>query len=172
MTRAAQPVIRLVEKQPGSPDECTHPTPPPEDHPPDAQIPPARPAQTGASRRHGGAGCPPCSARFRCGDCGRIQMPRAAGWGLRMAILEVRACLPETPSYMSTPDGIFQACEPRPDSSPRCRRPLWCPRVRSSRPRISRRRAQIRSDGLDPAPRGRSSSARGIVREARSQRGS
>jgi len=26
--------------------------------------------------------------------------------------LEVRACLPETPSYMSVPDGIFQACEP------------------------------------------------------------
>src|SRR4029079_12302291 len=39
MTRAAQPVIRLVEKQPGSPDECTHPTPPPEDPPHDAQIP-------------------------------------------------------------------------------------------------------------------------------------
>ena len=26
--------------------------------------------------------------------------------------LEVRDCLPETPSYMSVPDGIFQACEP------------------------------------------------------------
>jgi hypothetical protein len=25
---------------------------------------------------------------------------------------EVRDCLPETPSYMSVPDGIFQACEP------------------------------------------------------------
>jgi hypothetical protein len=26
--------------------------------------------------------------------------------------LEVRACLPETPSYMSVPYGIFQACGP------------------------------------------------------------
>jgi hypothetical protein len=26
--------------------------------------------------------------------------------------LEVCACLPETPSYMSVPDGIVQGCEP------------------------------------------------------------
>ncbi len=83
MTRVAQPVIRLVEKQPGSPDECIHPTPPPEDHPRDAQIPPARPAKTGASRRHGGAGScgtelPP-NFKF-CNECGApvTQLRRSA----------------------------------------------------------------------------------------------
>ena len=83
MTRVAQPVIRLVEKQPGSPDECIHPTPPPEDHPRDAQIPPARPAKTGASRRHGGAGsCGtelPLNFKF-CNECGApvTQLRRSA----------------------------------------------------------------------------------------------
>ena len=39
--------------------------------------------------------------------CGRL-LVGACEWQFQ----EVRDCLPETPSYMSVPDGIFQACEP------------------------------------------------------------
>jgi hypothetical protein len=108
-----QPVIRLVQKQPGSPDECTHPTPPPEDHPRDAQIPPARPAQTGASRRHGGAGCSPCSASFRssgliclCWRDGRhISLERVDGSVNSVRMLSPMAQCAPTPQT-GVPSGI------------------------------------------------------------------